>query len=93
MHATIRVYPDHPTLADALAERQDEVKDVLNGIDGFTAYYLVKTATGAVSVSVYETAEGSEESTRAAAAWIRENLSDVGGAAPEVFSGDVVIEA
>ena len=91
MHATIRAYSDNPRLADALAERQDDVKAVVEGIGGFRAYYLVKTADGALSVSVYDDETGAAESTRAAAEWIRENLPDIGGSAPQVFSGEVVI--
>jgi hypothetical protein len=93
MYATVRTYSDSPELADALAARQDDVKDVLQVIDGFRAYYLVKTGDGAVSVSVFDSEAGAEESTRAAAAWIRENLPDIGGTAPHVSSGEVVIDA
>lgn len=93
MYATVRTYSDNSALAAALAARQSEVKEVLGGIDGFRAYYLVDTGGGAVSVSVFDSEAGAEESTRAAAAWIRDNLPDIGGAAPQVWSGEVVIEA
>jgi hypothetical protein len=52
MYATIRVYAGTPELADALVENESEVKRIIQGIDGFKAYYLVRTADGAASVSV-----------------------------------------
>lgn len=93
MHATVRVYTGNAGLADALVENESEVRRIVSGIEGFHAYYLVKTADGAASVSVYENESGSEESNRAAAAWIKENLPDLTGASPEVSTGEVVISA
>jgi heme-degrading monooxygenase HmoA len=93
MHATIRTYSAAPELADALVARQDDVTSLVGGIDGFKAYYLVRTADGAVSVSVYEDEAGANESTAAAAQWIRENLPELGVPAPQVSTGDVVISA
>jgi heme-degrading monooxygenase HmoA len=93
MYASVRTYPSGTELADALVSNADAVKSLISGIDGFKAYYLVRTAGGAVSVSVYETEAGADESTRAAAAWIHENLPDLGGASPQVSAGEVVIDA
>ena len=70
-----------------------EVKALISEIDGFKAYYLIRTGDGAVSVSVYEDQAGADESTQAAAAFIRQNLPDLGVAAPQVFSGEVVLDA
>ena len=60
MHATVRVYTGNAGLADALVENESEVRRIVSGIEGFHAYYLVKTADGAASVSVYENESGSE---------------------------------
>jgi len=91
MYATVRTYSTGSELADALVSNADDVKRLISGIDGFKAYYLVRTADGAVSVSVYENQAGADESTRAAAAWIRENLPELAGAPPQVSTGEVVI--
>ena len=90
MYATVRVYESHD-LADRLVEHETDVRSLLSAIDGFKAYYLIKSATGTASVSVYETEAGATESTSAAASWIRENLSGYSGAAPQVSAGEVVI--
>lgn len=93
MYATVRTYTASPGLADALVERVDDVKNLIGGIDGFKGYYLVRTADGAVTVSIYDDAAGADESTRVAAAWIRENLPDLEVSPPQVSAGEVAISA
>jgi heme-degrading monooxygenase HmoA len=93
MYATVRNYPASPELADALVSNAADVKGLVSGIEGFKAYYLVRTADGAVSISVYDNEAGASESTRAAADWIRENLPELGVSAPQVSAGEVVISA
>jgi hypothetical protein len=91
MYATVRTYSTSPDLADALVSNEAEVKRLITGIDGCKAYYLVRTADGAVSVSVYEDEAGASESNSLAANWLRENLPDLGASAPQVSAGEVVI--
>jgi hypothetical protein len=93
MYATVRTYSGGPELADALVSNEDAVKSLISGIDGFKAYYLVRTADGAASISVYDDEAGASESTSAAAAWIRDNLPDLGTSVPQVSTGEVVIAA
>ena len=93
MYATVRSYSGGPELADALVGNEADVKSLVSGIDGFRAYYLVRTADGTVSISVYDDEAGANESNRVAADWIRENLPELGGSAPQVSAGEVVISA
>jgi heme-degrading monooxygenase HmoA len=93
MYATVRTYSGSPELADALVSNEADVKSLISEIDGFNAYYLVRTADGAVSISVYDSEAGTNESTSAAANWIRENLPELSGSAPQVSAGEVVIKA
>jgi heme-degrading monooxygenase HmoA len=93
MYATIRNYAGNSEIADALIENEDEVKRLISEIDGFKAYYLVRTADGAASVTVYDSESGAQESNRVAAAWLGENLPDLSGAAPQVSAGEVIISA
>lgn len=93
MYATFRYYGGNTEIADALVEHQDDVKRIVNGIDGFKAYYLIKTGDSTVSLTVYEDESGAEESNRAAAAWVGENLPDMAGAAPQISAGEVVLSA
>src|SRR5215471_15278142 len=76
MYAVIRAYSGNADLADALAAREDDVRKLIGGIEGFKAYYLVRLAEGTSTISVFERQEGAEESSRVAAAWLAENLPD-----------------
>ena len=91
MHAVIRAYTGNSELADALVERADEVRQVISGIAGFKAYYVLKLAEGTSTISVFENEQGAEESSRAAAAWLTENLADLDVQAPYVTAGEVVL--
>jgi hypothetical protein len=92
MYVTVRKYAGNRDLVDALVENESEVKRLLTDIDGFRAYYLVRTGDGdAMSISVYDNERGGEESSRAAAAWLGENLTDLSVSAPEVTAGEAVI--
>jgi hypothetical protein len=92
MYATIRIYSGDPGFAGDLVEHESDVRDLISGIDGFQAYYLLRTADGTASISVYEDEASAAESTRVAAAWIAENLPNTTVAAPQVTSGEVVID-
>jgi hypothetical protein len=89
--ATIRVYSGSGELADALVENESEVKRLIGDIDGFQAYYLVRTAEGAASVSVYDNQAGATASDEAARSWVGENLPELNAAPPQVSAGEVVI--
>ena len=91
MYAVIRAYAGNSELADTLAEHEGDIRQVIGSINGFKAYYLLKLAEGTSTVSVFEDREGAEESIRAAAAWLAENLPDLNVAAPYVTAGDVLI--
>ena len=89
MYASVRTYVGNPDLADALAERQDDIRQVIADINGFKAYYLVKGGDATTSISVFDDQAGAEESNSAAAAWLAENLPDLGVAPPQVTAGEV----
>jgi hypothetical protein len=89
--ATIRVYSGSSELADALVEHESDVKQLISEIVGFQAYYLVRTADGAASVSVYVSQAGATASDQAARSWVAENLPELNVAPPQVTAGEVAI--
>ena len=91
MYAVIRAYSGDRELADTLAEHAEDIRQVIGAINGFKAYYLLKIAEGTTTISVFEDQAGAEESTRAAAAWLAENLPDLEIAAPYVTAGEVLV--
>jgi hypothetical protein len=91
MYAVIRAYSGNHDLADTLAEHTDDIRQVMDGIDGFKAYYLLKLAEGTSTISVFEDQAGAAESNRAAAAWLAANLPELQVAAPYVTAGEVLV--
>ncbi len=92
MHATLRYY-GNTGLADALAARGDEVKAVVSAVPGFRAYYLIRTDDSTVSVTVCDDEAGVEETNRAAADWIRENMPEAAADPPRITAGEIVLSS
>lgn len=91
MHATLRWYEGDAGLADKLATRADEVRAVIGAIPGVRGYYLVRTDSGTVSITVADDAAGTEASNAAAADWLRENMPDAAAGPPQTSMGEVVL--
>jgi heme-degrading monooxygenase HmoA len=92
MYTVVRRYSGNTELADALVENQEDVRRIISEVDGFRGYYLVKgTAGNTMSISVFDDQSGAEESSRAAADWLRENLADMDISPPEVLGGETVL--
>ena len=92
MHAVIRRYSGNSQLFDELERRTDEVESLIRGVSGFVSYSLVRTEDGGgFSVSVFEDKTGTDESTRVAADWVRQNAPQAAGSPPEVIEGRVVL--
>jgi hypothetical protein len=93
MHCTMRYYAGNSGLADQLAARADEIRDVISGVGGFQAYYLVGLEDATVSITVCDDEAGTSESTRVAAEWIQANMPDLASSPPMVSSGSVTMSA
>ena len=91
MYATIRSYSGGSDFADALIDHENDVRQVITQIGGFRAYYLLRTSDGAATISVFDDQSGAEESTRAAAAWVADNLADLSVSPPQVTTGEVAV--
>jgi hypothetical protein len=92
MHVTVRHYVGNRKLVDALVENEDEIRGIITGIDGYKAYYLLRTEDGdALSISVYESEEGGKESVGAARDWIAQNLPEMHISPPSVTAGEAVL--
>jgi heme-degrading monooxygenase HmoA len=91
MYIVIRRYVGNTELADQLAARADDIKALIEPIDGFRAYYLVRAEDGAASITVCDDRSGADESNRRAAAWIKENMPEISASPPEISAGEVVL--
>ena len=91
MYAVVRRYTGASALLDAMASKQQSIKDVISGVAGFAAYYALRDGDGMTTVTVCADRAGTDESTRKAAAWVRENVPGVTISPPTVNSGEVFI--
>ena len=91
MYVTIRRYEDNQALADSLAARSDEIRQLISAVAGFKAYYLVRGTGGTASITVCDDQAGAEETNQLAASWLRDNLPDAVSAPPHVNAGEVVL--
>jgi 4-diphosphocytidyl-2C-methyl-D-erythritol kinase len=90
VYASIRRYEGNDRLADAVASHAEEVERILREIAGFRAYYMARTAEGAVSVTVCDDEAAAQESNRVAAEWVRSAIPDA-ASTPTVGGGEVVL--
>ena len=95
MHASIRKYRINSDAIEALAVRvEDGFVPIISKLPGFVSYMVVDAGDGIVaSISVFENEEAAEQSNAAAAAWVKENLSDVITEAPEITAGEIALAA
>ena len=93
MYAVVRRYTGGSALADALVQRRQEVTDLLKGVPGFKMYHALRTTEGNVAtITLCDDKAGTEESSRRAAAWVRENLSGASMSPPEITEGEVFLD-
>jgi hypothetical protein len=95
MHAVVRTYSGAGAteLFDLLGARQADIEALLRSVKGFRSYALVRTPTGGFSVTVADDKAATDESTRRASEFIRENAPGSTAAAPTILEGPVLIEA
>jgi heme-degrading monooxygenase HmoA len=95
MHATIRRYEasDKTRTTEIVKKAQDSLLPRLSEMPGFSGYYLIEAGDGVFSsVSVFDTEAHAEESTRVAAAWVREEkLETALTNPPQITRGKVVV--
>jgi hypothetical protein len=91
MYAVVRSYSGQGAseLFDQLEQRNDEVKDLIGGVPGFVSYTAVRSGEGGVTVTVCQDKTGTDESSRRAAEWVKENVGATTNP-PSITEGDTV---
>jgi restriction endonuclease Mrr len=91
MHAVVRSYSGEGAseLFDQLEQRNDEIKDLIGGVPGFVSYTACRTGDGGVTVTVCQDKTGTDESSRRAAEWVKENIRAM-ASPPEIAEGSTV---
>jgi hypothetical protein len=96
MHATVRRYDGvNESRRDELTKKVNEALiPQLSELPGFSGYYLVEGGSGVItSISLFDSQDHADESTRLAATWIKdEQLEDALPNPPKVTFGKVIAQ-
>ena len=77
-----------------VVRRYQEVRDLISTVPGFRAYYAARAGSGGAvtTVTICDGKEGTDESVRRAAEWVRTNLTGASSiSAPEITEGETYI--
>ena len=91
MHAVVRSYSRQGAseLFAQLEQRNEEIKDLIGGVPGFVSYTALRSSEGGATVTVCQDKTGTDESSRRAAEWVKENISTMGDP-PVITEGSTV---
>ena len=94
MYGVIRRYSGNGAaqLMDVLEQNKDEIKRLIQGVNGFVSYALIRTAEGGVSVTICQDKARVDESVRIARDWVQQNAPGTAGA-PEVLEGELSLSS
>jgi hypothetical protein len=91
MHGVLRHYTlDAKNVEEVIRRIAQGGVPIIKAISGFVAYAITDVGHGhLVTYSVYESKAGTEESTKRAAAWVKENIASMLPNPPRVVEGDI----
>lgn len=92
MYVVVRRDTGAAQLFDALEQHKGEVEQLLRGVPGFSAYYLFRSGGEGASVTVCDDRAGTQESTRLAAEWVRQNVPGLTAGPPTVTEGEAFLQ-
>ena len=93
MYAVVRSYSGQGAseLFDLIEQRAEEVKSIIGGVPGFVSYAAIRTGDGGVTTTVCQDKAGTDESSRRAAEWIKENAT-ASANPPAITEGSTVLQ-
>jgi len=93
MYVVIRSYSGDGAseLFDALGQRESDVRELISTVPGFISYAAFRSNGGGQTVTVCQNKDGTDESSRRAADWVKENI-DVSVDPPTVTEGNTVLQ-
>ena len=93
MHVVIRSYSGQGAseLFALLGQREEDVKTLISGVPGFVSYAALRTEGGGTTVTVCQDKAGTDESSRRAAEWVKENVSAT-VEPPAITQGSAVLQ-
>ena len=92
MYASVRRYRVTGSAKDIAQKAEAGLVPIFKQNPGFVAYYIVDGGDGHVaSISVFESGEAAHASNEQAAAWVKENVSQLVPDAPQITHGEVLV--
>ncbi len=92
MHVVVRRWRNAAALADALTSRSQEVEELISAVPGFVAYYAVRNGEEVTTITACNDRAGTQESTRRASEWVKQNVSTSPPGAPEITEGETFLQ-
>ena len=91
MYVVIRSYSGEAALEvfDLIEQRKDEAEEVIAQVPGFVGYVAFRSDDGGTAVTICQDKAGAEESSRGAARWVLENVSQTPDI-PKVLQGETI---
>jgi hypothetical protein len=93
MYVVVRSYSEQgaSALFDVLGEREEDVKALISGVPGFVSYAAFRSGGGGMTVTVCEDKAGTDESSRRAAKWVKENVTTTVDP-PAITEGSTILQ-
>lgn len=94
MYVVVRSYsgPGASELFDLLGQREQDVTDLIGGVPGFVSYAAFRSGgDSGMTVTVCQDKAGTDESSRRAAEWVRQNASTP-SSPPDITEGSTVLQ-
>jgi len=71
-------------------QREEDVKELISGVPGFVSYTAFRSGEGGLTVTVCQDKTGTDESSRRAAEWVKENIGATANP-PVITEGSTVV--
>jgi hypothetical protein len=77
MYVVVRSYSGQGAaeLFDLLVDSEDDVRTLLSGVPGFVSYVAFGSDRGGTTVTICQDKAGTDESSRRAAEWVKDNVT------------------
>ena len=69
----------------------DKVKDLIGGVPGFVSYTAFRSGEGGITLTVCQDKTGTDDSSRRAAEWVKENIGATANP-PVITEGSTVVQ-
>jgi hypothetical protein len=93
MYAVVRSYSGQGAaeVFDLVESRDEDVRALIGGVPGFVSYVALRSGDGGVTVTVCDDEAGTDESSRRAAEFVKENISTAVDP-PVITAGSTVLQ-